>query len=110
MIFSPHQMMSVSFPDIFSSSSVFRRRSLPIKRRGWCFVPDGPPGTDLEIEDLNIGEGVGEYWCPSALIPPITTLMGGMPLVPVCWTPATILMPSSWLDPEFYTGADGLIT
>ena len=74
----------LSSSDIFSASSIFRTRSLPSKRRGYCFRPDGPEGPNLEIENLNIGEGVSEYWRPSALVPAIVGAVGGLPLIPVC--------------------------
>lgn len=97
---------------IFSSSTIFRTRSLPIKKRGRgrCFLPDGPEGADLGIEDLNVGEGVSEYWCPTALLPALVAYIGGLPLIPVCWTPGTILMPSSWLNTVYFTSANGEFT
>lgn len=102
----------LSSSDTPFSSSIFRTRSLFSKREGFCSNSDSPRSDspkDMKavIEHLGIEEGVSECWCPSALVTSISALIGGFPIIPVCWTPATLIMPTDFANPVLFTAPNG---
>lgn len=111
LIASKDDCLSSSSSDILSSSSIFRTtRSLRSRNNdGVCSSSDDPAAVAAAAE-LGIEDDVIEKWCPAALLVQVSLLYGGLPIIPVCWTPATVMMPSNYGREVFITGWDGKMT